>query len=128
MKPIFQRLIGIPDEGFACREIRGTSFDCPWHVHAEYELILVLECQGYRIVGDNIAPLRRGDLVLLGGNLPHIYQSDEFREGPKPPVHAILVQFERRVWEALLTLPAFGAVRSLLGRASLGLHVAGRGA
>ena len=95
-------------------------------MHAEYELILVLECQGYRIVGDDISPLRHGDLVLIGGNLPHIYQSDEFRTGPKPPVHAILVQFEQRVWNGLFQLPALDSVRRLLGRASLGLHVSGR--
>lgn len=126
MKPLFERLIGIPDEGFVCREIRGSSFDCPWHVHAEHELILVLECQGYRIVGDDISPLGRGDLVFIGEDLPHVYQSDEFRLGPKTPVHAILVQFEKRVWDGLLEFPALNPVRRLLNRASLGLHVSGR--
>lgn len=126
MKPLFERLIGIPDEGFVCREIRGSSFDCPWHVHAEHELILVLASRGYRIVGDDVSPLGGGDLVLIGENLPHVYQSDEFRNGPKPAVHAILVQFERRVWDGLLEFPALGPVQHLLDRASLGLQVSGR--
>ncbi len=75
MKPMFQRLTTEPEEGFAFKEIRSSGFDCPWHVHPEYELILVIQGQGYRIVGDNISRLAAGDLVLVGPGLPHIWQN-----------------------------------------------------
>jgi hypothetical protein len=55
MKPIFQKLTAEPEEGFAFKTLRAKGFDCPWHVHPEYELILVLQSDGYRMVGDNIA-------------------------------------------------------------------------
>jgi len=44
-----------------------------WHFHPEYQLTLVLESHGHRMVGDNITPLRPGDLVLVGANLPHVW-------------------------------------------------------
>lgn len=125
MKAIFQRLTTEPEEGFAFKAIRSSGFDCPWHVHPEYELILVLHGAGYRIVGDNISRLGAGDLVLVGPGLPHIWQ-DEPGPGGKASVHFILIQFEERALiEGLLRFPAMEPVRRLLHRAAQGLHVVG---
>ena len=74
MKAIFQRLTAEPEEGFAFKAIRSSSFNCPWHVHPEYELILVLQGQGCRIVGDGISRLSAGDLVLVG---PGLFEAEE---------------------------------------------------
>ena len=126
MKPIFQKVMNAPDDGFAFKVIRGHSFDCPWHFHREYELSLVLQSGGYRMLGDHLAPLRPGDLVLVGPDLPHIYQNDERGPGRVPPVHALLIQFEEECFgDALLERPAFAPVRRLLKRATLGLHITG---
>jgi AraC-like DNA-binding protein len=124
MKPIFQRLTTEPDEGFVFKALRGAGFDCPWHSHAEYELILVLSGSGYRIVGDNITPLGLGDLVFVGPGLPHIWQEEQ---GPGAPlVHALLIQFrEGCLGQALLALPALEPVRRLFTRAGRGLEVSG---
>lgn len=126
MRPIFQRLTTGSEEGFAFKAIRAAGFDCPWHAHPEYELILVLQGHGYRIVGDNISRLGSGDLVLVGPGLPHIWQQ---APGPigRSSVYFLLIQFEDKcLGEDLLRLPAMEPVRRLLHRASRGLHVAGR--
>ncbi len=48
-----------------------------WHAHGEMELTLVTSGVGLRIVGDNSTPiLQSGDLVLLGGGLPHCWRFD----------------------------------------------------
>jgi len=126
MKLVFEKLTVSPDEGFAVKVIRGASFQCPWHFHPECELSLILESGGYRMVGDNITPLEPGDLVLVGANLPHIFQNDEHIPGAKQ-VHSILVQFEESfLGPALLELPALLPLRRLLKRAALGIHVTGR--
>jgi AraC-like DNA-binding protein len=123
VKPIYERLIGCPDEGFIVKEIHGDACNCSWHCHAEVELVLVLQSQGYRIVGDSIRSLQRGDLVLLGPNLPHAYQhTDRFSVRQSSP-HCVLLQFEERLWSDLLELPAMASVRRLLRRAANGLHV-----
>lgn len=122
MKPIFQKLTAEPPEGFAFKNVRAAGFDCPWHVHPEYELILVLQSNGYRIVGDNIAPLSAGDMVFIGPGLPHIWQN----EPDDAPVHLLLLQFEDRfLSDGLLRLPALEPVRRLFKRATRGLHVGG---
>jgi AraC-like DNA-binding protein/quercetin dioxygenase-like cupin family protein len=124
VKPIFQRLTTEPEEGFAFKELRAPGFDCPWHVHAEYELILVLTGSGCRIVGDDITALGPGDLVFVGPGLPHIWQEDGAPGAPM--IHTLLIQFrETFLGDGLLKLPALEPVRHLFARAARGLHIAG---
>jgi AraC-like DNA-binding protein len=123
VKPVFQRLTSEPEEGFAFKALRSAGFDCPWHVHEEYELILVQAGSGYRVVGDNITELGPGDLVFVGPGLPHIWQED--RAPGNPPVETLLIQFSESFLDALLKLPAFDSVRHLLALASRGLHIVG---
>jgi AraC-like DNA-binding protein len=125
MKPIFQRLTTEPEEGFAFRAYRSTGFNCPWHVHPEYELILVLEGSGYRIVGDNMTSLGPGDMVFVGPGLPHIWQ-EEPANGTRQ-VRTLIIQFEEKfLGEGLMRLPALEPVRHLFASAARGLHVVGQ--
>ena len=126
MKAIFQRLTTESEEGFAFKAIRSSSFNCPWHVHPEYELILVIQGRGYRIVGDNNSRLSAGDLVLVGPGLPHIWQDEPGPRG-RASVHFLLIQFEEKfLGDGLLRLPAMEPVRRLLHRARRGLHIMGK--
>ncbi len=126
MKPRYQRLgPTVAEEGFILKTIRAESFECPWHAHSEYELILVLESNGYRVVGENVSELKSGDLVLVGSDLPHIWKNDPHGAGTHF-VHAILLQFEPRfLGDSLLQFPALAHIRRLLERASRGLHFTG---
>jgi AraC-like DNA-binding protein len=125
MKPLFERLVDSPEDGFVLKEIRGPACNCPWHFHAEFELVYVLSSRGYRIVGDDVTPLRRGDLVFLGPNLPHLYQHEDATAAPGPEPHCLVLQFDAGPWKPLLELPAMAAVRRCLPQASLGLEIAG---
>ena len=49
----------------------------PFHFHHLCELVWVEKSFGKRIVGDSIDNFEDGDLVLMGPNLPHIWQNDE---------------------------------------------------
>ncbi len=126
MKPIFQRLTTEPAGFFAFKVIRSAGFDCPWHVHPEYELIHVLRGDGYRIVGDNISRLTAGDLVMVGPGLPHIWHNEPV-PGKRASVHCQLIQFEEKcLGEGLLRLPDMEPLRRMLQRAKRGLHFVGR--
>lgn len=46
-----------------------------WHYHPEYEICLTLNSVGVCHVGDHIAPYEDLDLVILGPDLPHTWQS-----------------------------------------------------
>ncbi|MBI5393698.1 MAG: helix-turn-helix transcriptional regulator [Verrucomicrobia bacterium] len=127
MKLIYQKLTAGSDEGFTFKRIRTRNFSCPWHFHPEFELILTLDCAGFRMVGDNITPLKPGDLVLLGANLPHIWQRDLPAGRPARAVDILLVQFEEDfLGKDCLRVPAMLPVRRLLRRAAVGLRFTGR--
>ena len=46
-----------------------------WHYHEAFELTFFESGEGTRFVGDQIQPFQRGDLVLLGANLPHYWHT-----------------------------------------------------
>ncbi|MBQ4864022.1 helix-turn-helix domain-containing protein [Pseudoalteromonas sp. MMG013] len=58
-----------------------------WHYHPEYEICLTLNSQGVCHVGDHIAPYGDFDLVLLGPDLPHTWQSLPNPDGSQQLVH-----------------------------------------
>jgi AraC-like DNA-binding protein len=85
-----------------------------WHYHPEYELTLILEGSGERMVGDNHEYFLPGDLVLLGPGLPHTWVS-------KGQSAAVVVQFSEGFIAPIVQYPECDRVRQLLGRSSQGL-------
>jgi AraC-like DNA-binding protein len=127
MKPAFERTPQRQWESFHCEVVRGSSFNAVWHFHPEYQLTLALKCNGYRLVGDKITPLRPGDLVLVGSNLPHVWHQKECGAPSDSAVHAIIVRFlETFLGGDFLEIPEAEPMRRLLKRARRGLHVTGR--
>jgi len=113
-------------ESFHCETVRATSYHATWHFHPEYQLTLVLESRGHRMVGDNITRLGPGDLVLVGANLPHVWHQEN-RGGTGGSVHAIIVRFlDTFLGIEFLERPELEPVRALLRRAARGLHITGR--
>lgn len=127
MKPAYEKLAASAEDGIHCNVVRGNSFGCVWHCHAEYEITMVLKARGHRLVGDNLTSLKPGDMVLVGSNLPHDWQNDTHAPGGIQPVHSICIHFHPdwlgRGW---LDLPAMQQVKRLLDRAALGLHITGQ--
>lgn len=115
-------------ESFHCEVVRGRGYGAQWHFHPEHQLTLVLRSRGHRVVGDSIAPLAAGDLVLVGGNVPHVWHQDpEASHGPHDAVHAIVVRFrDDFLGEGFLHKPEMQPLRDLLRRAQRGLHITGR--
>jgi AraC-like DNA-binding protein/quercetin dioxygenase-like cupin family protein len=126
MKAVFEKVPQGASESFVCEEIRAPDFGTPWHVHPEYEITLVLEAHGYRIVGDNITTLEPGDVVLVGPYVPHVWQQNPDAP-PGARVHAVVVQFrEDFLGAGFFDRPETEVVRKLLKRAALGLAIGGR--
>lgn len=115
-------------ESFHCEVVRGRGYGAQWHFHPEHQLTLVLKSQGHRVVGDSVAPLTPGDLVLVAGNVPHVWhQNEAAAPRSRDAVHAIVVRFrDDFLGSDFLQKPEMQPVRSLLRRASRGLRVGGR--
>ena len=119
MRPLFEK---VPHEGRAAWYMymrTETSFPFYWHYHPEYELTLIVDSTGQRLVGEGIADYAPGDLVLLGPDLPHGYRSG----AGLPRLHqALVIQFHRDfLGESFFDLLEMAPVARLLERSSCGL-------
>jgi AraC-like DNA-binding protein len=124
MKAKVERVSTDGAASFICRRRTDPRFGFYWHVHPEIELTLIVRSRGRRFVGDSIEPYEDGDLVLLGPNLPHTWDSDPRRKGPHD---AVFCQFsESFLGPEFLRAPEMAAARRLLARAAQGLRFAGR--
>ncbi|HWQ92893.1 MAG TPA: AraC family transcriptional regulator [Clostridia bacterium] len=126
MKPAFEHTPLGPWESFHCEVVRGPNYNATWHFHPEFQLTLVLQSAGYRLVGDNITVLKPGDLVLLGANLPHVWHQEPVQADSQTAVHAIILRFlDTFLGRDFLEVPEARPVRRLLKRARRGLQVVG---
>jgi AraC-like DNA-binding protein len=120
MKPYFQKIAPGPSS-FTAFVRSDPAFPFDWHYHPEYELTLILESEGRRLVGDSTAEYGAGDLVLVGPNVPHTWRS--IVGDSKPEEHrAVVIQFRRDfLGERFFELNEMESVASLLDRSSKGL-------
>lgn len=95
------------------------SFPFNWHNHREHELTLVRRGHGRRFVGDNVESYGPGDLVLVGADLPHTWQSDDLPAGPHETVCIQLCP--DFLGPELIRRPEFAAVGRVLDDAAQGL-------
>jgi AraC-like DNA-binding protein len=124
MQALFEK-IQAPGQSFLVKERSDARFDFRWHYHPELELTWIVESAGMRFVGDGLARYGSGDLILLGANLPHTWQSDE---GSKLRRHrAVYAQFrEDFLGGEILELPEMASVQKLFERAALGVRFTGK--
>jgi|694.fasta_scaffold36213_2 AraC-like DNA-binding protein len=126
MKLSYHQVPATAEESFRVLELRGPHYRCTWHFHPEYQLGIVLQGAGHRIVGDSIAPLEAGDISLLGPNLPHAWQFETAADRRRE-LHGVIVYFKEDAFgPEFFRRPEAQRIRRLLGRASTGLQALGR--
>lgn len=99
----------------------ARTFPFEWHKHAEFELTLIEESTGTRLVGDDVGFYYSGDLLLLGPMLPHTWASLQTTDGDNK---ATIVHFDRA---AVAVWPEAEELAPLLDAASRGLAFGGSG-
>lgn len=108
-------------QSWALFERHLPAFPFHWHYHPGYELTLTLNSVGERFVGDHVARYGDGDLVLVGPNLPHAWQSRGVLQPAQP--HRAVVAWFTRDWAEGLTrpYPELAGIGRLLAESSRGL-------
>ena len=77
MSEYLQEIVPInKDDLFIILNHPNAKFDYPVHYHPEYEINLVMDCTGTRVVGDSEETFGRSDLVMVGPSLPHAWKSE----------------------------------------------------
>ena len=121
MRPHLEKIVS-PDASFLTFERNDPQFPFYWHYHPEFELTLIVDSTGQRLVGDGIADYGPGDLVLLGPNLPHTWRSGPAHSRRRASHRAVVVQFRQNfAGEQFFSLKEMESVSRLLQRASSGL-------
>lgn len=129
MKPIFiKKDTQAAEHSFYARYAEVPHTYNKFHFHKEYELLYNIENSGTRFVGDSIHRFGNHDLVLIGPNIPHFWQSDDlfFEGNPNLKARVVLVQFvEDFLGKQFLNAPEMALIRNLLDRAAQGIHFKG---
>ncbi|PCK30296.1 helix-turn-helix domain-containing protein [Pseudoalteromonas piscicida] len=88
MRAMYEKVL--PSPGCSWRYCLYQLPEIPfnWHYHPEYEICLTLNSVGVCHVGDHIAPYEDLDLVILGPDLPHTWQS---KPNPDNSAHVVHV-------------------------------------
>lgn len=107
---------------------RDKYFKRPWHYHPEFEIILITRGYGTRMVGDHFEKFEVGDLVLLGGNLPHAWISDPhfLKADNDDTCESIYIQFKKNVFGTqFIDMPEMESIRNILKKAECGVKILG---
>ena len=88
MNEIQQEIVPITqDDLFVIKNHPNAKFDYPIHCHPEYEINLVMNTSGTRVVGDDEEAFDELDLVMTGPFVPHVWKSELVTN------HVITIQF-----------------------------------
>jgi AraC-like DNA-binding protein len=94
-----------------------------WHYHPEFELVFVEADAGIRHVGTHISGYTHSDLVLIGGNLPHLNFDYRLRSDYNQIVIQLKTDF---LGEAIATSPEFSLISELFKKAEYGIAFYGK--
>lgn len=120
MEFVFEK-IHVPEKhSFISRKLPLKSNDSI-HSHKNFELNFIASGSGRRIVGDHISGFEKGDLVLLGPDLPHCWEVlDE--NVPNPPTCIVTHFSEDIVNSDFFKMPELEKVVELLKQSKQGLR------
>jgi AraC-like DNA-binding protein len=127
MKLYFEKITHSRGQSFTCSEFTGKVFNCPYHFHPEVEITYIASSVGRRFVGDNIGRFGPGDLVMIGGGLPHMYFNDE-TESPCDPegARSLVIQFDMELLgDRFWGISEMSEVKALWDRSVRGLRFTG---
>ncbi|UCS91754.1 AraC family transcriptional regulator [Echinicola marina] len=130
MKISIEKINTLAHQSFFVKEVNKPYFTAPLHFHPEFEILFILEGYGSRYVGDCIEAFGPEDLVLLGPNIPHLWQCDqEFYHGDlQLRSRAICIQFNLDFLGAdFLVIPEMAKIQQLLQQANRGIRFIGGG-
>ena len=127
MKPQLLKVTAEVTHSFSARQDMRTNINNRWHYHPEIELIHFHKGSGTQFIGDNIKRFAKGDIVLVGSNLPHYWKYDEseIRPDNDQPYSTVIHFFDNFWGNAFLNLPENKSIKTTLENARRGLQIIG---
>jgi len=122
MRPSFELVETGETSSVKVKTYTRANLNVPLHYHPEHEMVLVLRGRGKVIVSDVAVSFAGGDLLLIGGNVPHLYLDDE-TGGKKRQAKVVVIQFKEKLFDSLLQIPEFYRTGKFLAQMRQGVKV-----
>lgn len=61
---------------FIYQQDKGPFFYEKLHQHEEIQICQILRGEGTLVIGDSISPYKKGDVIVIGSFMPHVFKSD----------------------------------------------------
>jgi AraC-like DNA-binding protein len=126
MKPELLKISNQSALSFSIRQDRVPNINSRWHYHPEIELIYFHKGSGMQFVGDSIKRFEKGNIVLIGSNLPHYWKFDQGidLEDTDQQVYTTVIHFYEDFWgQTFLNLPENKIIRYALEKAKRGIEI-----
>lgn len=97
--------------------------DVPLHYHPEPEIVYIQKGVGYLYIGEKEEAFEKGDLFLIGGNVPHLFHDKETADKPRNFSEISVIQFSRNLFDQLKSLPEFDLIRNFQENIGAGIRL-----
>jgi AraC-like DNA-binding protein len=95
MQITYEKLVTDENSFFHYQEFIQPRFTSSFHLHDEFELIVIIKSHGKLYVGNNVTNFNDGDLYLFAPGLPHCFYNTRGYENGGELAHAVVVFFKR---------------------------------
>lgn len=126
MQPLYFKVPRLKEETVRVECWDLDSFFEPVHFHEEFQITLILQGEGSLFVSESVVPFSKGEIYLLGKNLPHVFRNKElgFYSGQGKQVKAISIFFNQDGFKSVLReIPEAYAVQKLVDSSVYGIRV-----
>jgi AraC-like DNA-binding protein len=108
------------DDLFIILDRPNVKFEYPIHCHPEYEINVVINSNGTRVIGDSEESFTGMDFVMIGPYVSHVWKSDQENN------HEITIQFSGDLLNFhIMNKRLFMPIKQLLMDSMQGLHFYG---
>lgn len=120
MKPNLE-IVPLYDTQLLIKKEYLKSMNINWHIHPEYELVLIVSNGGMEYIGSYSKPINGMELLLLGPNIPHMWYTNSDSTASDND-YQIVVQFPQDIFNGILfTTRPFNHIGTMLKHAELGV-------
>ncbi|MGD0754831.1 MAG: AraC family transcriptional regulator [Bacteroidales bacterium] len=95
MEVAYEKLYLDENSLFHYQEFIQPHFTSPFHLHDEFELILIVKSHGKLFIGNGITNFTDGELYLFAPGLPHCFFNTRGYDKGNESAHAIVIQFRK---------------------------------
>jgi len=129
MKATFQKIEANINHSFNVEHMKFQYFPHPIQFHPDIEILLVIRGTGTRFIGDSIGHFGPGELVMIGPNVPHGWQSDEkyTKKGSNLISEVKFILFKPEIFgEQFWQLPESKGILKLIQLSQRGIKLTGK--